>query len=156
MAQAAYRFEAGRFGDFIFGADYNTTLKHVYKQFPDDPDTDLLRLRQYGNQFKWIGSGKVTWDIGPWSATLYGVQYGPTWSYNGKFQVGPWTSFNGSVQYNFSDDASMTLIGNNLFNRRPPVDSSFSAFPYYDIFSYNGLGRLVMLEMNVHFGGSKK
>ncbi|MBS0584206.1 MAG: TonB-dependent receptor [Proteobacteria bacterium] len=156
MAQAAYRLETGRFGDFIFRADYNTTLEHVYKQFPDDPDTDLLRLRQYGNQFKWIGSGKVTWDIGPWSTTLYGVQYGPTWSYNGKFQVGPWTSFNGSVQYNFSDDASMTLIGNNLFDKRPPRDSSFSAFPYYDIFSYNGLGRLVMLEMNVHFGGSKK
>ena len=35
----------------------------------------------------------------------------------------------------------MTLVGNNIFNSRPPKDPTFSAFPYYDIFSYNALGR---------------
>ncbi|MGH8041754.1 MAG: TonB-dependent receptor domain-containing protein, partial [Rudaea sp.] len=156
-ASAQYKWDAGRAGDFTFGADYNTTLKHVYKQFPDDPETDLLRLRSYGNLFKDIGSGSVTWDIGKWSTTVRGIRYGKTWSYDASRLVGPWITYNASLQYNFSDDAAVTLIGNNVFNSRPPQDPTFSAFPYYDIFSYNGLGRLVLVEFNMHFGaGSGK
>lgn len=152
VANAQYRWDAGRYGDFTFAADYNTTLKHVYRQFPDDPETDLLRLASYGNQFKDIGSGSVTWDIGPWSTTVRGIRYGKTFSYDASYTVGPWVTYNASIQYNFSDDAALTLIANNVFNSRPPKDRTFSAFPYYDIFSYNGLGRLVMAEFNMHFG----
>ncbi|MEO8804170.1 MAG: TonB-dependent receptor [Rudaea sp.] len=151
-ASTQYRYDAGRLGDFTFGADYNTTFKHVYKQFPADPETDLLRQKAYGNLFKDIGSGSVTWDKGPWSTTVRGIRYGTTWSYDASYKVGPWITYNASVQYNFSDDAAITLIGNNVFNSRPPKDRTFAAFPYYDIFSYNSLGRLVMVEFNMHFG----
>lgn len=151
-ASTQYRVDAGRMGDFTFGADYNTTFKHVYKQFPDDPETDYLRLQSYGNLFKDIGSGSVTWDKGPWSTTVRGIRYGKTYSYDASYKVGPWITYNASVQYNFSDDAALTLIGNNVLNTRPPKDRTFSDFPYYDIFSYNGLGRLWMVELNVHFG----
>lgn len=152
---AEYKIDAGRFGDFTFDADYNTTLKHVYKQFPDDPETDLLRLQSYGNLFKNIGSGMVTWDIGKWTTTFKGIRYGKTWSYDASRTVGPWITYNATLQYNFNDDAAMTLIANNMFNSRPPKDPTYSAFPYYDIFSYNGLGRLVMVEFNMHFGAGK-
>ena len=151
-ASGQYRYDAGRLGDFTFGADYNTTFKHVYRQFPDDPETDVLRLQSYGNLFKDIGAASVTWDKGPWSTTLRGTRYGKTWSYDASYTVGPFITYNATVQYNFSDDASMTLLANNVFNTMPPKDRSFSAFPYYDIFSYNALGRLVMVEFNMHFG----
>ena len=154
-ASAEYKVDAGRFGDFTFDADYNTTLKHVYKQFPDDPETDLLREKQYGNQFKQIGAGSVTWDIGKWSTTVRGTRYGKTWSYDGSYTVGPWVTYNASLQYNFNDDAAMTLIANNVFNSRPPKDRTFAAFPYYDLYSYNAFGRLVMVEFNMHFGSGK-
>lgn len=155
-AGLGYKLEAGRFGDFTLRADYNTTLKHEYRQFPDDPVTDLLVDTSYYNQVKNIGSASVTWDIGPWTATAYGIRYGKSYSYDGSFTVAPWMVYNTTLQYNFSDDASMSLIANNVFNSRPPVDKSYSAFPYYNIFNYNAFGRLVMLEMNVHFGGGKK
>lgn len=159
LLNAAYRFDVGRFGNVILGADYNTTLKHTQRTFPGDPETDYLRLNLWGlyqTQFKQIFSANATWNIDSWSATVRGQRYGKTWSADGSHTVGPWILYNASVQYNFTDDASMTLISNNIFNSRPPFDRSNSRFPYYDVFFYNGMGRSVMLEMNVHFGGTKK
>lgn len=156
IASGAYKFEAGRFGDFTLTADYNVQTSHLQQQFPDDPTTDLLRINSYGNQFKNIGSAGLVWDIGPWSTALKYIRYGKTFNFKGTGTVGPWMKYNATVQYNFSDDASLTLIGNNIFNARPPRDETFTSYPYYDVFSYNSYGRLVMVEMNVHFGGSKK
>lgn len=155
-ANLQYRYDAGRYGDFTFNADYNTTLKHIYQQFPEDPVTDQLRDNSYYNAFKSIGSGSVNWKIGPWSTTVFGIRYGKTWSYNGTYTVAPWMIYNASVQYNFGDDAAITLIGNNIFNSRPPIDRTFNAYYYYNLFNYNAYGRLVMLEFNMHFGGGKK
>jgi outer membrane receptor protein involved in Fe transport len=155
-ANLQYRLEAGNWGDFTFNADYNTTRKHEYQQFPTDPVTDLLRDNSYYNQFKSIGAGSVNWSIGPWSTTLYAIRYGKTWSYNGSYTVAPWVKYNASVTYNFNDDAAISLIGNNIFNARPPFDRTFSVYPYYNLFNYNSYGRLVMVEMNMHFGGGKK
>jgi len=157
-ANAQYRLDAGRFGTFVFGADYNTTLKHVQQQFVTDPVDDLLRDRNYYGPFKSIGSGNITWKSGPWSTTVYGIRYGKTFSWNGQFTVAPWMLYNASVQYNFNDDAAITLISNNLFNSRPPVDKSFGGaanYPFYNIYNYNSYGRLLMVEFNVHFGGEK-
>jgi outer membrane receptor protein involved in Fe transport len=155
-ANLQYRVDAGRAGDFTFQADYNTTLKHVYQQFPDDPIFDQLRDNSYYNAFKSIGSGSINWRIGPWSTTLRGTRFGRTWNFNGTDQVPPWTIFNASVQYNFSDDAAITLIANNIRNSRPPKDPTFNTGYYYNIFNYNAYGRLLMLEYNMHFGGSKE
>jgi len=155
-ASLQYRVEAGRFGDFTFGADYNTTLKHEYQQFPTDPVTDLLRENTYYDQFKDIGSGSINWRIGPWSTTVRGTRFGKTWSYDGSYTVSPWMIYNATVQYNFNDDAAITLIANNIFNSRPPYDRTFSAYPYYNLFNYNAYGRLLMAEFNMHFGGGKK
>jgi outer membrane receptor protein involved in Fe transport len=152
---AAYRLDAGRAGDFTFEGSYNTTFKHVYKQFPDDPETDLLRSTSYYNQFKDIGIGSVTWDIGAWSTTLSGFRYGSTWSYDGSRTIAPWILYNATVKYNFSDDASLMLIVNNVRNSGPRKDPTYSAFPYYNIFDFNGLGRSVMAEFNFHFGAGK-
>lgn len=155
-ANAQYRWDAGRFGDFTFGADFNTTLKHVFQQFPDDPVTDLLRENQYYDQFKDIGSASVNWKLGAWSVTAFGERFGKTWSKDGSYTVAPWMIYNLTVQYNFNDDAALTLITNNVFNSRPPFDRTFSTYPYYNVFNYNSYGRFVGAEMNVHFGGGKK
>jgi outer membrane receptor protein involved in Fe transport len=158
-ANAQYRLDAGSLGSFVFGADYNTTLKHIQQQFPTDPVDDLLRDGNYYGPFKSIFSGNITWRTGPWSTTVYGIRYGKTFSRNGAFTVAPWMLYNASVQYNFNDDAAMTLIGNNIFNSRPPFDSSYGGqanYPFYNVFNYNSYGRLVMLELNVRFGGEKK
>ena len=155
-ANLQYRLDAGRYGDFTFNADYNTTLKHVYRQFPEDPITDILRENSYYDPFKNIGAASINWRIGSWSTTVRGVRYGKTWGRSGQFTVAPWMLYNASIQYNFGDDAAITLIGNNIFNSRPPKDRSFSTRFFYNLFNYNAYGRLVMLEFNMHFGGAKE
>jgi outer membrane receptor protein involved in Fe transport len=155
-ANLQYRVDAGRFGDFTFNADYNTTLKHVFRQFPDDPITDILRENSYYDPFKNIGAASINWKIGSWSTTVRGVRYGKTWNQRGTQTVAPWMIYNATIQYNFGDDAAITLIGNNIFNSRPPKDSTRSVVPYYNQFNYNGYGRLVMVEFNMHFGGAKE
>jgi outer membrane receptor protein involved in Fe transport len=155
-ASAQYRLDAGRAGTFTFGADFNTTLEHVTQQFVTDPVDDLLRDGNYYGPFKTISSGNILWQIGPWSTTLHGIRYGKSFKHDGTGQVAPWMIYNLSLQYNFSDDAAITLIGNNIFNSRPPKDPSYNLYPYYNIYNYNSYGRLLMLEFNMHFGGAKQ
>lgn len=156
LGSLAYKVELGRFGDVKLGASYSNQFTHSQQDSPLDPPTDVLRYNGYGNQFKNIGNASVEWDIGAWSFSAIGTRTGKTFNYKGTGTVGPWMTYNGSIQYNFSDDASMTLLANNIFDSRPPRDNTFSAWPYFDFYSYNGLGRIVWLQMDVHFGGSKK
>lgn len=154
---ATYRLEAGRWGDFIFNGSYFRMLDHTTKEFPEDDEAiDWLRYRDYGVEFKNIGNLSVTWEIGDVSATVFGQRYGKTYKYNpDEGMVGPWTLFNASVTYNFDEDTSVSLISNNVFNRRPPHDDTFSAYPYYDQFSYNAFGRALYLEFSHRFGTEK-
>jgi len=90
---------------------------------------------------------------------VFGIRYGKTFSWDGQSTVAPWMIYNATVQYNFNDDAAITLISNNIFNSRPPIDKSFGGqanFPFYNFYNYNSYGRLVMAEFNMHFGGSKQ
>lgn len=149
QASGDYRWNWSRLGDFDLNLQYAVQTSHLYQQFPGDDPTDVLRTNGYGNQFKNIGTATLGWDIGKWSTTLQYQRYGKTFSYNGKFTVGPWMRYNATVQYHVTPDITATLIGNNIFNARPPYDASYTAYPYYDIFSYNAYGRLIMAELNI-------
>lgn len=162
-----YKFEAGRYGDFTLNGQYNVTLSHKYQQYPEDPEIDLLRNPFYSSEFKNIFQGAVTWEIGKWTTTLVGLRYGATPNYRAQINptgytapgagtVGPYMLYNGSVKYNVTDDASISLIVNNIKDSKPPVDKTYTAYPYYNIFNYSGFGRAVWLEFDVRFGASKQ
>lgn len=149
QASGDYRWDWGRFGDFDLNLQYAVQTSHLYQQFPGDDPTDVLRTNSYGNQFKNIGTATLGWDIGKWSTTLQYQRFGKTFSYDGSFTVGPWMRYNATVQYHVTPTITATLIGNNILDARPPYDRSYTAYPYFDVFSYNDYGRLVMLELSV-------
>lgn len=167
VANAAYKIDAGRFGDFTFGAAYNVTLHHTYQQYPDDPTHRLLHDPQWSSEFKNIFTGSVTWDIGKWSTTLSGTRYGATPNYAAQVYgweggtgsnttagtVPPWMVYNGSVKYQVTPEIYGQLIVNNLFDSMPPRDTTWVGWPYYNQFNYNPFGRAIWLELNIHFGG---
>ena len=155
-ASGNYSWSWGRYGDFNFGLNYAVQTSHLHQTFPGDEPDDYLRTNSYGNQFKNIGTASLGWDIGKWSTTVQYQRFGKTFSYDGSFTVGPWMRYNATIQYHVTPDITATLIGNNIFNARPPIDRSFTAYPYYDVFSYNAYGRLVMLELNIKLGGAGK
>lgn len=162
-----YKLSAGRYGDFTFSGAYNVTLDHRYRQFPEDPEIDLLRNPFFSSEFKNIFQGAVTWEIGKWTTTLVGIRYGATPNFTAQVNptgyatpgggtVGPYMVYNGSVKYNVTDDASIALIVNNIKDSKPPRDPSWTSWPYYNRFNYNGFGRAVWLEFDVRFGAGKQ
>ena len=175
ISSASYRYDAGRYGEFDFGAQYNVTLRHTLQLAPGAPTYDLMHNPYYdylsaqggsaiGPEFKSIFSAYVTWNIGNWSTTLTGIRYGklpneaaytnPTvYASYGAGRVRPWVLYNATVRYNLSADARVMLTVNNVFDRMPPRDNSFTGWPYYDFGAYNPFGRSYFLDFNYRFGG---
>ncbi len=168
LSSLDYKVDAGRYGKFDFNVQYQVTLVHSHQQFPGDPDYNNFTNPYYSNtwEFKTIGNVGVNWDIGPWSTTVYATRYGRTPNNasvldpagvngpNGGY-VPPWWIYNATVAYNFSDDVSLSIIGNNLRNSMPPKDNTWTSIPYYNYNLYNVYGRSVFAELSVHFGGGK-
>jgi outer membrane receptor protein involved in Fe transport len=147
-AGAQYRVDAAGAGDFVFGLDYNVTLKHTYKQYPGDPTIDTLTYLSFPREFKNRASASVTWNKGIWSTTLFGIRNGETLNYATTGKVGPWITYNASIQAQVNDQVTISLIGNNVLNKRAPIDRTYTAYPFYDGFNYDGYGRSIMAELN--------
>jgi outer membrane receptor for ferrienterochelin and colicin len=166
IASGDWRVDAGRFGDFTFGARYNVTMDHTYQQYPGDPDHDLLHEPRWSSEFKTIANASVTWDVGKWSTTIQGQRYGATPNYAAQVYgwegggdqysqagtVGPWFVYNGSVTYNVTPDITTKLIVQNIFDKMPPKDQTWVGWPYYNQFNYTPWGRAIWLDLNIHFG----
>jgi outer membrane receptor protein involved in Fe transport len=164
-----YRVKTDRFGDFNFALNYNVTLKHEFQQSPNDPTINYLRSPFYSTEFKTILNGSANWSKDNWSVSVLATRYGKTANYAAQQttqgydvpkggSVAPWTLYNGSVGYNFGDNASLTFIVNNIFNAGPPKDPTNTTPPppFYNIFNYNSLGRQYWLEFDFRFGSSVK
>ena len=170
-----YRFETG-FGKFSLGLDYNVTLKHETRTFPDQPVYDVFSSGQaLTAEFKSILTGDIGWERGRWGANLHGIRYGSLPNYAKQFTgdpaapyvtsngvgpgtVSPWILYNLSVDFDVTDNSTISVIVNNLRNSRPPRDDSYDgsagfAPPFYNIFAYNGYGRSWWLEYKVNFSG---
>ncbi|GAB3308839.1 TonB-dependent receptor [Luteimonas notoginsengisoli] len=170
-----WRFDAGRAGHFNLGLEYNLTLEHETRSSPDSPALDLFSSGQLlSAEFKSIVTGDVGWELGRWSANVHGVRYGSLPNYARQFTsdpadpyvtsngvgpgtIRPWMLYNLSVDYDLTDNSTLSLIVNNVRNSRPPKDPSYDgsqgfAPPYYNIFAYNGYGRSLWLEYRIDFG----
>ena len=74
--------------------------------------------------------------------------------------VGPWMLYNLSLDYDVTDNSTLSLIVNNIRDSHPPRDPTYDgsqgfAPPYYNIFAYNGYGRSYWVEYRIDFGGGK-
>jgi outer membrane receptor protein involved in Fe transport len=162
-ANASYRLRTDGAGDFTFTFDHNRTLRHKFQQFPEDPVKNFLDPT-FSNEFRNITSLTLDWDRNDWSATLRGTRYGPSGSFGldapaaqggSFFRIDPWIVYNASIGYRYSDALSLMLSSNNIFNKRPPKDPTYTAYPYYNSNNFNSYGRLVMFEVRVKFGGGE-
>jgi outer membrane receptor protein involved in Fe transport len=156
QASANYKIDMGRYGNLALGAQYFVLLNHKSKQEPGDPYLDLLH--NYNSfEFKSRSSASASWAVGNWTTTVFGTLYGKGINYYGTASFGRWATFNGSVDYAFDKDVGVTLTVNNLFNRAPPTDNTFSSPsnaippPYYNVYLYNGFGRMYWLEYKIRF-----
>jgi outer membrane receptor protein involved in Fe transport len=150
IANATWRHDMGSWGTLGLGADYNVLLKHTYRQIAGDPQQDLLSLRNYYNGYRSVATANVDWDIGNWTFAVLGTRRGQTFNYAGTGKVGAWLTYNASIGYKFSKTIDLSLITNNVTNKRPPYDPTFAAYPYYNVFNYNPYGRAIWFQASIH------
>lgn len=160
VANVSYTMDAGRAGEFVFTGNYNISHSHIFQRYPGDVPRDLLRDATASSEFKSVFTGDITWNIGDWSATLYGTRYGNTPNYAAQLDdldnagtVGPHMVYNANIAYKLNENSGLALTVNNLRNTRAPVDKTYNVYPYYNIFNYNGYGRALWLEYNINFAG---
>ena len=169
VAGATVRFGGGRGGNFAVSLDYNNTISHEYTQFPGDAPIDFLNDGFNSTEFHTVTTGDFIWDIGKWTTTLHGTRYGKTPNYaeqsgtdpiNGvePGKIDPYYLFNLNLNYRLTDNSDLALTINNIEDKGPPKDKSYSgttAYPYYNIFNFNGYGRAFWLEYSIDLGANK-
>ena len=169
VAGMTVRFGGGRGGNFEVRLDYNNTINHEYTQFPGDAPIDLLNDGFNSTEFHTVTTGDFIWDIGNWTTTLHGTRYGKTPNYaeqsgtdpiNGvePGKIDPYYLFNLNLNFQLTDNSDLALTVNNIEDKGPPQDKSYSgttAYPYYNIFNFNGYGRAFWLEYRIDLGSGK-
>ncbi|MBM9915864.1 MULTISPECIES: TonB-dependent receptor plug domain-containing protein [Stenotrophomonas] len=159
-----YRLQTG-IGDFIFNGTHTWVKKHDFQRYAGDVTQDQFAINSGFDIPRTKTSVSVTWEKDAWSATVYGSRLGklPTSdSYDQVFDEesgdSPWIKatyrYNASLQYRFDDHSRLSLSVVNVFNKMPPKDKTYTAYPYYDVSWFDSVGRTINLQYTHRFGGS--
>ena len=152
-----------RFGDFRFAGSYTWVRDHEIQQFSGDVVEDQFATNSGYDIPRTKASASVSWERAAWTATLHGQRLGSLpngWSYDEVWEegdpgpkIGATYRYNASLQYRFSDHARLALTVDNLFDKMPPKDPTYTSYPYYDISWFDSLGRSYYLTFTYKFGG---
>jgi iron complex outermembrane recepter protein len=162
-AEAKYTFPETHVGQFGLQLDYNDMLKHSYQLYPGTAPINDLTNSFYSSEFKDITAASVSWNLhNKWSSTIYYHRYSPSPNYIGMTQgisspgagrVGVWNTYNYSLTYTPVPNLDLSFLINNVFNKMPPSDPTYTVYPYYNTGNYNVYGREYMLQASLRFGG---
>ena len=166
---AHYRWATG-VGDFRFGVNYTHFYKHDSQQFAGDETVDHFAVNSGFDLPRDKGSVKVAWEKGDFGASLFGQYLGklpslesyneawdpddPTANFGSSPWVGSTWRYNAGFSYRISDNLRLSLAIDNLFDKMPPKDPSYTSYPYYDISWFDSVGRSYYFNITYKFGGS--
>ncbi len=68
--------------------------------------------------------------------------------------IGATWRYNLAAGCRFNDAMQLSLSVNNLFDKLPPEDASYTAHPYYDTSWFHLVGRSVYMNFTYNFGRS--
>jgi outer membrane receptor protein involved in Fe transport len=136
-----------------FNASYTKVFGHDNQQYPGDPTVDMFRADSGFYLPRSKGSASVTFDHGPFSATLHAQRLDrlPNWDEDAYIPAS--ILMNASAEYKFADHLSARITVDNLADKKPVKDATYSSYPYYDISWFDSVGRTVYFAVNYKFGG---
>jgi iron complex outermembrane recepter protein len=163
-ANARYRINTD-FGDFRLGLSHTWVREHNYQQFDDSPVEDQFAVNSGFDIPRTKTSATLSWSHAGWSAGLHGQRLGRlpnSDSYDEVYEEedgsSPWIGatyrYNATLGYEFNEQMQVSLAVTNLFDKQPPDDPSYTAYPYYDVSWFDSLGRSYYLDFTYNFGGS--
>lgn len=149
-----YRLETERLGKFDFHLGLTYVASHKVQLFAGDTIVD-----EFQDLYDYViprskASYSVTWTKGIFSATLHGSRLGGLPNYDGDTRLGPTFVYNGSFNYRLTPRASLTFTVDNLFDKKPAPDSTWTSYPYYSRSWFSPIGRAYFIEGIYRFGGS--
>ena len=98
-------------------------------------------------------SGNLTWEKNALSATLHVQRFGSIWNLAEDARLPAYVLTNLSARYSglLGGEAYVGFAIQNLFNRKPPRDDTWDAYPYYSSLNYSPIGREVFMEIGARF-----
>ena len=99
------------------------------------------------------GQCSVTWNYHDFTATLFGSRLGGIPNYDGTQRLGPTFLYNLTMGYRVAPTANVSLVVDNLFDARPPHDSTWTSYPYYSRNWFSPVGRAYFVDLSVKLGG---
>jgi len=151
---ANYRLQTANAGDFAFRANYNWTHRHTRQQYPGDPKEDMLDVSFADTTLpRTKGNIGVAWDKGAFGASLFGNYVGRVANYGNDAWTDASWRFNAGARYDINDHLRVSLTVNNLLDKMPPRDATWSNYPYYDTSWFDSTGRSYFLQVTWKLGG---
>jgi outer membrane receptor protein involved in Fe transport len=158
-ASLDYVMETDGAGTFALNLGWTHTLGDDFRLLPEDP---VENLRDQSINWRSRVRGSLGWSYGDFRATLFGERFGSTRSYEGRVldefaeepRMGPQMYYNLTAGYTFLDGkADVSLIVNNLFDEKPPIDQEWSGWPYFSFFNYYqfALGQSYAIQLDYRF-----
>jgi len=149
-----YRLNAHRFGTFDFNLGATYVIRHTTQLSADSPvDNEMTDIYYYLIP-RTKANASVTWNIRDFTATLYGSRLGGIPNYDGTQRLGPTFLYNATFGYRVTPDINVSLVIDNLFDSRPPHDSTWTSYPYYSRNWFSAVGRAYFVEMSIKLGGT--
>ncbi|UII63004.1 TonB-dependent receptor [Xanthomonas translucens] len=164
-ASFRYGYDFGRWGDLSTVTSYTGNIRHKYTRYAGDTAVDLLNNPYWSTDPKRKADTALTWEIGNFSTTWFASWFDKTPNYASTIDVkgyaaeraGKLPSYithNASVTYKAFEGMELSLMVNNVFNKMPPLDASYSGGTSwaYNELNFDAFGRAYYLEMRYSFG----
>ncbi len=160
-----YTLPTTYFGSFTVQGQYTNLLTHTTIQFAGDTQVNLLENPFFSTEFKTRENLALTWDYKRFGSTVYVERYGRTpnnaatlttsgYDVTGGARLSPWTLVNLSAKYDVLPGLTLEANVDNLFNKMPPVDTTYTGIDNqpYNSLNYNPYGRSFFVEATYKFG----
>ncbi|WP_068833207.1 TonB-dependent receptor domain-containing protein, partial [Xanthomonas graminis] len=164
-ASLRYGYDLGRWGDLSTLVSYAENLRHKYTRYAGDAPEDLLNDPYWSTDPKRKADASLTWKIGDVAATWYANWFDKTPNYAAFVNEARYAApragrlpshitHNASITYTAFEGMELSLMVNNVFNKMPPIDASYSGGTSwaYNEYNFDAFGRAYYLEMRYSFG----
>lgn len=151
---ANYRLPTTRIGNFNLSGSYTWARNHTRQQYPGDPTEDMLAVTFVDTTMPRVKSNLgVSWDRDQWGASLFGNYLGRVANYDNDAWTEATWRFNAAARYDITDHLRVSLTVNNVFDKMPPKDATWAAYPYYNTSWFDTIGRSYFVQVTWKLGG---
>jgi outer membrane receptor protein involved in Fe transport len=144
-----YQIDTDRYGNFGIQLAWTHVLDLEFQEFEGEEIEQIRDNPQYFN-FRSRMNGTFSWEKNDWNVNVYGTRWGslPNWAETGR--IAPHLLWNVNVNKQITNNATVGLFVNNVFDKIAPNDPTFNTYPYFWR-AFSPVGREVFLQLDYRF-----